>query len=525
LLDTTWIDVVQINSPTQANPVTRMPGESVDVSFNFTAMGEEILIGKEDLANGTALQATDPWTNIVLYDDGDNTWDPTKDAIILDANGDGAYQLEDTILAGATLVEESQLTTTNPWTNIAFYDAGTAGTWEQASDAIVLDANANAIYDCEETFTLKIINETTTPSTVINSTTLTYAGTNGQSYRKTETLILDAQAPSAKYDVQLLQDSTLLDKEIQAVIVGGPFPDVDVTFTDRTTAGVYIDVVFKTIDQDTLNNTLSLKYGEILTFSVNVPDKATVKLIDLISGDIVWTSTLTGYKEFSLDTLGLGIKPSDYALEVTASYGTATNDFELNNASTFTSVSRELFPESYKLVVELARVNQPIVEIYLKNPSNLIAKGDKVIYDVYIYGATQGKYNVTGPYYYTTLLTAYYDQTFTTTAHKATIEINTTKILEDGDGQVGAYEFKVTSGDTEEKATFYIVDLVVSVSVDKDVVRLGQKLKIYGTTNVAESGGDYDIGDKNTVTITIYNSTAVEDKYKVTTTTADVKAD
>ncbi|WP_048086481.1 PGF-CTERM sorting domain-containing protein [Ferroglobus placidus] len=281
-----------------------------------------------------------------------------------------------------------------------------------------------------------------------------------------------------------------------------------VTFVDRTDEPATIEVTLKSVDVDTDNFVLAIDYGDKLEFTVDVPDKATVKIVDLKTGDVVYTESITGYKDFSLDTVGLNLKPSDYTIRVSASYGGATNDFDLNDAASYTEVKKgaEVLPKGdYVVKVRPKEAGKPVIEIIRKNPSAEIVKGDLAVFEIRIYGADQGRYYLTGPYDWTAF-NKYYDQVFTVSDHKYKLVIDTQEILDNG-GQTGAYKLKVVSGDADNSVTFYIVGATISVTADKDTVRLGQKVKISGSTNVAETGSDFDKNGDNKVTIKIYKDT------------------
>ena len=107
--------------------------------------------GEDTPLNGTTTEntgpgsTTNPWSDVYFYDDGDNTWEEDSDAIWLD-NGSGSYESSaDTLIAGTAPADGTSGTTTNPWSDVYFYDDGD-NTWEEDSDAIWLD-DGNVYYD------------------------------------------------------------------------------------------------------------------------------------------------------------------------------------------------------------------------------------------------------------------------------------------------------------------------------------------------------------------------------------------
>ncbi|AEA46513.1 PGF-CTERM sorting domain-containing protein [Archaeoglobus veneficus] len=302
------------------------------------------------------------------------------------------------------------------------------------------------------------------------------------------------------------------------------FTDADVEFKNTTYPQITLTVY--DITQNNTTNILSLDYGDVLKISVDVPDRATVKLIDLDTNDVIITETVSGYAEISWDTLALGIKPSNYTISVFASTTTDTNEMNINIKSTVNSVTNEgdwvNDTSGYKIVVNPKEVNQPEITLTLKNPTTPVAKGDLVVIEGYIYGATQAYYNVTGPYNTSKIVGGNYSDfvlengaadndnliSVQSGTHKFEIGIKTDVLFNDYDATSGTYKLTVKSGETEESIEFQITDLTINLEIEKDTVRLGEEISFYGTTNAAESGSDYDLSPRNNVTIKIFNDTS-----------------
>lgn len=274
---------------------------------------------------------------------------------------------------------------------------------------------------------------------------------------------------------------------------------------DVTLEANNITVKFISVEYDTsvTPNKVIEDYGNLLKFEViYTPGKGSIQLIDNSTGNYVWAATLSGsgYDTFSLDTTALGLMPGEYNLKIK----------QISTGDTF-----DLLADKGTIIS--IKSAKPMVTVTLKNPSNQIAKGDNVSYEVAVYGSDEFTWYLTGPFKETGM-----NATVTAlTNHKATVTFNTTRILADWNGSTGAYSFKVVSGETEVSTTFYIVNPTVTVNVDKDEVRLGESVKVTGTTNVAETGSEFDDGNDNKVTIEVQDS----DGNVVLNTTANIDAD
>jgi len=299
----------------------------------------------------------------------------------------------------------------------------------------------------------------------------------------------------------------------------------DIIFENSTAP--YILVKFKNAKQNVALNRIEYYYGDNISFSVDTADDATVKLVDLDTGDVVKAVSVSGHGDFEWSTTD-EIMPGNYTIEVYATYGSDKNHVNLTDAATVNSVTGDDLSgdvRGYIIKVSPRDVNRPIVKIKMLNPSDKVVKGDLAIFDIYIYGANSGTYSVTGPYD-TTELGDYMNKQFTVSGHKYRVVVDTTKIINAG-GQTGtskgAYKLVVESLNTEVEKIFYILNPHISLYCDAEKIYLGQKVTLYGTTNVAPSSDVTDGGEENYVKITVYNSTSEE--YVVNETSVKVDAD
>ncbi len=299
----------------------------------------------------------------------------------------------------------------------------------------------------------------------------------------------------------------------------------DVIFENSTTP--YVLVKFKNAKQNIALNRIEYYYGDNISFSVDTADEATIKLVDLDTGDVVKAASVSGHEDFEWATAD-EIMPGRYAIEVYASYSSDKNYMNLTDETTIDSVTGDnLASDERGYVIEISPrdANKPIVRIEMLNPSCKVAKGDLAVFDVYVYGADSGTYSVTGPYD-TTKLTEYVNKPLTLSGHKCRVVVDTTKIVNAG-GQTGtskgAYKLVVSSLNTDIEEIFYIVSPDISLECNADRVYLGQKVTFHGTTNVAPSNDMCDGGEENYVKITVYNSTSEE--YVVSKKSVKVDAD
>ncbi|HID42225.1 MAG TPA: hypothetical protein EYP30_00345, partial [Archaeoglobaceae archaeon] len=180
--------------------------------------------------------------------------------------------------------------------------------------------------------------------------------------------------------------------------------------------------------------------------------------------------------------------------------------------------------KDYKTTLIIAEPIEPVISLTLKNPSNLIAKGDNVKIKGTI---TTTSYNWTlrGPYDINkfniiarnTLVSGSADIISSGESvrvyapdHQIELLIPSHIILQNCSGMSGTYTLEVWNEaypDTTASIDFSIVEPDIEVSADKDEIRLGETLKVFGITNAAETYSEYDnttIGQNN-VTIYVYD--------------------
>jgi PGF-CTERM protein len=306
--------------------------------------------------------------------------------------------------------------------------------------------------------------------------------------------------------------------------------------SDSTTSAVYRGITY--------NYTVEYNYGDTIKIRVqwaNGSDSGYLRLLDVDNNfEIIETYTLPdnvgGDKTISIPSSTYA-PATHFAIQVNIT-GTGYVDY-LN-----TSDRDTIMDLNYKATLIKAEPVEPVISLTLKNPSNLIAKGDNIKISGTI-TTTEYNWTVKGPYnsskFYRlarntsvsgtpTVDPASDNASVNTPNHEIALTIPTHIILQQCEGTTGTYTVKVWNAqypDTTASVDFTLVGLSISTSVDKDEVRLGESLKVFGTVNVAETESDYDnttIGNNN-VTIYIYNETGAEAPNLVTTYTVNVKSD
>lgn len=295
------------------------------------------------------------------------------------------------------------------------------------------------------------------------------------------------------------------------------------------------NIALKLLDiKDETGDTITINYGE--TFEADVTysaDSDSTQYLDLKDRD----NNNELVKRYTLDSTGaqtVSIPSSDYGAvtNFTLVVYASKNDETLNTTAMGKTIK--------------ADVTEPEIDLSINNPSKPIAKGDNLRISGTI-TAVEYTWQITGPYDSSefSVLANNVDvlsgtqQTVSSGSESATVDasdhdielsIPTHVILEDCGGNTGSYTFQVWNSDypdAKKSIDFSIDELSVSVTLNKDTVRLGETLEVTGTTNAAETNSAYDdtsIGD-NGVTIYVYNDTQGGSQDLVESFPVNVKSD
>lgn len=292
------------------------------------------------------------------------------------------------------------------------------------------------------------------------------------------------------------------------------------------------NIALKLLDiKDETGDTITISYGEALKMEVTYPgDPDSSQYIDLKdrdnNNDLIKRKTLdsTGAQTVSISS---------------SEYGAATNFTIVVYASKTETLNTTALGKIIK-----ADITEPEISLSINNPSRPIAKGDNLRISGTI-TAVEYTWQITGPYDSsefsvlankvdvlsgTQVTVGSESATVDASDHDIELSIPTHVILEDCGGDSGSYTFWVWNSDypdAKESIDFSIDELSVSVTLNKDTVRLGETLEVTGTTNAAETSSAYDdtsIGD-NGVTIYVYNSSQDEAQDLVESFPVNVKSD
>jgi|Deesub1362A_J573_1020465.scaffolds.fasta_scaffold00306_1 PGF-CTERM protein len=294
------------------------------------------------------------------------------------------------------------------------------------------------------------------------------------------------------------------------------------------------NITLKILDiKEEVGNTIKINYGDTLKVKVTYPaDSDSTQYLDVKDRD---------NNNALIERYSLGSSGVQTVSIASSEYSPATNFTLVVNTSKYGD-SLNTTAKGWTIVAEIV---EPVISLTLKNPSNLIAKGDNVKIEGTI-TTTEYTWKINGPFntskFYmvannatvhgtqTAVSAGETSATVTAGDHKIEVTIPTHIILQWCDGTTGTYTFKVWNAnyeDTTASIDFSIVGLSITTSVDKDELKLGETLKVFGTVNVAETNSEYDnttIGANN-VTIYVYNETGGESDNLVTRFTVNVKED
>ncbi len=280
------------------------------------------------------------------------------------------------------------------------------------------------------------------------------------------------------------------------------------------------NIALKLLDiKDETGDTITINYGETFKMEVTYPaDSSSTQYIDLKDRD----DNNDLVKRYTLGSTGaqtVSVLSSDYGAvtNFTIVVYAGKNDETLNTT------------DMGKIIK--ADITEPEIDLSINNPSKPIAEGDNLRISGTI-TATEYTWQITGPYdsddfsvlanevdvlsgTQQTVSSGDDSATVESSDHDIELSIPTHVLLEDCGGDTGSYTFQVWNSDypdAKESIDFSVVGLEVSVTLNKDTVRLGESLEVTGTTNAAETNSVYDdtsIGD-NEVTIYVYNDTQGE---------------
>ncbi len=296
---------------------------------------------------------------------------------------------------------------------------------------------------------------------------------------------------------------------------------------DRQRTGVGADVIQITDPALGVRNFagVEIEYGKTFTLKVETQysEKMVIRFIDAETGTTAWSKEFTGSFSETIDTASANLKPGWYYIQigpVPARAGVAgvtlvtahdTNNNKVVDTQgdpTFGNVFLDAANNPFNILYVLPAENKALIEIELKNPSDEIAKGDLVTFEVRVYGRATFDWRLEGPYDMATrLLSA---RGVGLVDHKATITISTVDVIENREGGTGTYKFKVIDSgnpDNTKEYIFKVVDITITANVDKKEVPISSTVEVSGVTNIADTGDDYD--DDDTLPGTLVNNPAL----------------
>lgn len=284
------------------------------------------------------------------------------------------------------------------------------------------------------------------------------------------------------------------------------------TDSDLFTSG---NITLRLLDvKDESDDRIEIRYGDTINLRVVYPaTSSSVQYLDILDRD---------YDNNIIERYRLNSTGEEIVHIPSSTYAPATN-FTLKVYAGKTS--EELRTDDLGITI-IAKPSKPVITLSLQNPAEQVAKGDNVVMQGSI-TTTEYEWTVEGPYnrdkFYLLAENASvagdmqpvdsWDEDATVISDKdkgIEISIPTHTLLTSCEGSTGLYSLKVWNAaypNTQEEMEFRITEIEVGLSTDKDTVRLGETLKVSGTTNSAATSSEYDdttIG-KNTVIIDVYD--------------------
>lgn len=284
------------------------------------------------------------------------------------------------------------------------------------------------------------------------------------------------------------------------------------TDSDLFTSG---NITLRLLDvKDESDDRIEIRYGDTIKLRVVYPATSrSVQYLDILDRD---------YDNHLIERYSLSSAGEEIVHIPSSTYAPATN-FTLRVYAGHTT--EELRTDDLGITI-IAKPSKPVITLSLQNPAEQVAKGDDVVMQGSI-TTTEYKWTVEGPYnrdkFYLLAENASvagdmqpvdsWDEDATVISGKdkdIEISIPTHTLLTSCEGSTGTYSIKVWNAaypNTQEELEFRITEIEVGLSTDKDTVRLGETLKVSGTTNSAATSSEYDdttIG-KNTVIIDVYD--------------------
>ncbi len=282
------------------------------------------------------------------------------------------------------------------------------------------------------------------------------------------------------------------------------------TNSDLFTSG---NITLRLLDvKDESGDRIEIRYGNTINMRVVYPaTSSSVQYLDIMDRD---------YDNNLIERYRLNSTGEEIVHISSSTYAPATN-FTLRVYAGHTT--EELRTNDLGITI-LAKPSKPVITLSLQNPAEQVAKGDKVVMQGSI-TTTEYKWTVEGPYnrdkFHLLADNASVDgdmQAVDSWDEDATvisdrdieITIPTHTLLTSCEGSTGLYSIKVWNAaysNTQEEMEFRITEIEAGLSTDKDTVRLGETLKVSGTTNAAVTSSKYDdtaIG-KNTVRLDVYD--------------------
>ncbi|MFW6127963.1 MAG: PGF-CTERM sorting domain-containing protein [Halobacteriota archaeon] len=266
--------------------------------------------------------------------------------------------------------------------------------------------------------------------------------------------------------------------------------------------------------KDESDDRVDIRYGDTIKVRAVYPATSrSVQYLDILDRD--YHNNLI--KRYPLSSTG-----EDIVNIPASTYAPATN-FTLR---VYAEQTNETLRTDDLGITILARPSSPVITLSIKNPAREVAKGDNLVMQGSI-TTTEYTWTVEGPYnqekFYELAQNASvegdqqpvnpWDEYATVITDKdkdIEISIPTHTILTSCEGSTGTYSLKVWNAaypNDQKEVEFQLTDIEVQLSTNKDTIRLGETLKVWGTTNAAPTSSEYDdtaIG-KNTVRIDVYD--------------------
>ncbi len=216
----------------------------------------------------------------------------------------------------------------------------------------------------------------------------------------------------------------------------------------------------------------NVTYGDTFQVTVTYTGEGYLRILDS-SDEVVWSTALSGsgYDVYTIGTTDL-LYPGTYTIEayVEDAWTNATDSRTINVTSP-----------------------TPIISIKMENKGK-VAAGDLAKFKVSVYGASNAKYTITGPYGNVSDIL---------TLGENEVVFNTSEVLTpSGEVATGVFEIVVTADGYEKRLSFTVEPIKLFIDVPSEI-RAGSTVTFAGSTNIANTNSEFDASTPNKVKLSI----------------------